>query len=106
MRRRRRGASAARGARRGGGGGAAGGRVVAKEATAQEVERGLRGAPAYELAVAGEKQFAVLRVRVVGERDVDEADGFVFRAAARPGDACDAEAEVRARALAHALGHR
>ena len=40
----------------------------------QKVERGLRGAPADEVTVAGEYQLAVLRVRVVGERDEDEAD--------------------------------
>lgn len=33
----------------------------------QKIERGLRGTPANEVAVAGKYQFAMLRVRVVGE---------------------------------------
>jgi hypothetical protein len=58
------------------------------------------------MAVAGEYQLAMLCVRVVGERDVDESDRLLIAAAAGARDACDGEAEVRIGAEAHALGHR
>src|SRR4051812_21448476 len=65
------------------------------QTAAQEVERGLGCAPAYEVAVAGEHDAAVFGVRVVGEGDVDEADGLLLSPAAGACDARDGESEVR-----------
>src|SRR5205085_7118801 len=72
----------------------------------QQVERGLRGTPAYELTVAGQEQFTMLCVCVVRERDIDETDGFVVRIARRAGDACDGETEICLSTFAHAFRHR
>ena len=63
-----------------------GGNIASDQTPAQEVERGLRSAPADEGAVAGEEQLAVLSVRVVREGDVDEADGLL--PLRRPGRRC------------------
>src|ERR1051326_1963935 len=57
------------------------------QTSAQKVERGLRRARANQVAVAGDHQAAVLGVRVVGQRDEDEADGLLLGAAA---GSCDA----------------
>ncbi len=60
--------------------------INSNQAAAQQIQGRLRRAPANKLAIAGKLQTLVLSMRVVGERDVNQTDGFFFRAAARPGD--------------------
>ena len=76
------------------------------ESAAQEIEGGLGGAPADELAIAGKVEFAVLRLDVVRKGDEDGADGFFVRTSIRTGDAGDRQTEIRAGAFANSLGHR
>ena len=44
-------------------------------------------------------------VSVVGEGDVNQADGFIFRATVGAGDSRNREAEVCVRAMTNAAGH-
>ena len=48
----------------------------------------------------------MLRVRIIGQRDEDQADGFLSRPAAGPSYPCDADAEVCSRPGLYSVGHR
>ena len=76
------------------------------KASAQKIQRGLRGAPANQLAIAGNVEFAVLGLDVAGERDIDSTNRLLFSTTARTGDARDRQPEVSASSFANALGHR
>src|SRR5271156_16860 len=86
----------------GSGSGCCGKKIIA----AYGIERGLRGKLANALAIAGKATGAPAGAVLVGETDVDEADGFFRRAAAGTSDSGDADAESRASAFADAVGER
>src|SRR5271154_3735058 len=86
----------------GSGSGGCGKKIIA----AHGIERGLRGKLANALAIAGKAIGALAGAVLVGETDVDEADGFFRRAAAGTSDSGDADAESRASAFADAVSER
>src|SRR5271163_4545037 len=86
----------------GSGSGGCGKKIIA----AYGIERGLRGKLANALAIAGKAIGALAGAVLVGETDVDEADGFFRRAAAGTSDSGDADAESRASSFANAVGER
>src|SRR5271155_1061113 len=86
----------------GSGSGGCGKKIIA----AHGIERRLRGKLANALAIAGKAIGALAGAVLVGETDVDEADGFFRRAAAGTSDSGDADAESRASSFANAVGER
>lgn len=74
------------------------------QSSADEVQGLLGGVFADSLAVAAECALHGLGFLTVAEGDVDQADGFGFRAAGRTGDAGYTKSQSRAGALANSRG--
>ena len=60
---------------------------------ANGVERSLRGVSADAVTVAGKAKGALARPALIGDADVNEADGFFRRATAGAGDAGNSKAQ-------------
>src|SRR5215213_2267673 len=76
------------------------------QSTSQEIEGGLRGAPANEISITRQVEPPMLRLDIVGKRDEDCSHWLLVSAATRSGNSRDRQSEIRANTRANPFRHR